>query len=297
MIAASSTVMPATPVIDAHVHLWDPTRFRMAWLDDNSLLGRPYTVDEYVEHARGVPVEGFVYLEVDLAPHYTLLEARWAAELAAQPASRLRGVVAHAPLEYGEQARAYLDELVRLGPAIKGVRRLIQGEPDPRFAAQPRFVRGVQLLGDYGLSFDACVYHHQLPALIELVGQCPQVQVIVDHLAKPAIRDRLLDPWREQMRHLAGFPNTVCKISGAATEARPDWTTDDLRPYIEHVLEVFGEDRVLFGGDWPVVLMASSYSRWVATLDELSAGLSEAARRKLWTDNARRVYRLDDGAA
>jgi L-fuconolactonase len=285
--------VPDQPIVDAHVHLWDPQRFRMPWLDGNALLDRAYGPDDFATHTRGIPVEGFVYLEVDVAPHYALLEARWAVELAGRPGTRLRGVVAHAPLEYGEQARTYLDELVALGPAVKGVRRLIQGEPDPNFAAQPRFVRGVQLLGDYGLPFDACVYHFQLPALLELVRQCPGQTIVIDHLAKPAIRDRLLDPWRAQMRELANFPNVVCKVSGAVTEARPDWTLEDLRPYVQHVLEAFGEERVLFGGDWPVVLMASSYARWVEALDELTHELSQAARDKLWSENARRVYRLD----
>ena len=117
----------------------------------------------------------------------------------------------------------------------------------------------------------------------------------IDHLAKPSIRDGLLDPWRAHMREMAQFPNVVCKVSGAVTEARPGhWSTDDLRPYIEHVLESFGEDRVLFGGDWPVVLNNSSYKGWVVALDEITSGMSTAALDKLWANNARRVYRLDE---
>jgi L-fuconolactonase len=273
------------------VHLWDPRRFRVPWLDGNDLLDRPYGLAEYAEHTRNVPVEAFVYLEVDVAPHYGLLEARWAVERAKED-PRLRGIVAHAPLDYGEQARAYLDELVSLGSLIRGVRRLIQAEPDPWFALRPRFVRGVQILRQYGLSFDACFKHHQLPAVIELVRQCADTPIIIDHLAKPAIADKVLEPWRTQMRQLAGFSNVVCKVSGAISEARPDWSVDDLRPYVEHVLEVFGEDRVLFGGDWPVVLMNGSYQRWVDALEEITAGASDEARRKLWGENARRVYHL-----
>jgi L-fuconolactonase len=267
----------------------------MPWLDGNALLDQPYGPAEFSAHTRDVRIEAYVYLEVNVAPEYALLEARWAVDRAAED-PRLRGIVAHAPLEYGERARAYLDALVSIDGRIKGVRRLIQNEPDRGFAARPEFVRGVQIAGEYGLSFDACVYHVQLPALIELIRQCPGTSVIVDHLAKPSIRDGLLDPWRAHMRELAGFPNVVCKLSGAVTEARPEWTTDDLRPYVEHVLEVFGEERVLFGGDWPVVLMASSYSGWVSALDELTRALSEMARQKLWSENARRVYRLDEGS-
>jgi L-fuconolactonase len=116
---------------------------------------------------------------------------------------------------------------------------------------------------------------------------------MLDHIAKPNIQEHLLDPWREQMRKLAALPNVVCKVSGMVTEAdHANWKPEDLAPYVAHVLEVFGEDRVAFGGDWPVVLLASPYRRWVETLDALSAHLSAEAKRKLWAENARRFYRL-----
>jgi L-fuconolactonase len=285
--------MPNFPIVDAHVHLWEPQHFRMAWLDGNTTLGRPFGVADFREHTQGVVVDAFVYVEVDVAPAYALLEAQWA-EARAQEEPRLRGIVAHAPLEYGEQARAFLAALRAIGPRIKGVRRLLQGEADPAFCLRPEFVRGVQLLPEQGLSFDICIKHHQLASAIELVRQCPETSFILDHIAKPDIAASLRDPWRAQMRELAALPNVVCKVSGMVTEADHErWTADDLAPYVAHVLEVFGEDRVLFGGDWPVVLMASSYARWIETLDTLTTGLPENARHKLWNENARRVYRLD----
>lgn len=284
--------MPDVPVIDAHVHLWDPTRFAMPWLEGDENIGRPFGPAEFRAHSAGVPVEAYVYLEVATAPHYTLLEAHWAAARAAED-SRLAAIVAHAPLEYGERCRAYLDALVAVSPRIRGVRRLIQGEPDPQFPLRPDFVHGVKLLPDYGLSFDLCITHPQLPATIGLVRQCPQVDFVLDHIAKPDIAAHLLDPWREQITELAQFPNVSCKISGMVTEADHDhWTTDDLAPYVAHVLDAFGEDRVLFGGDWPVALRASAYTRWVDTLDALTAHLSDDAKRKLWAENARRFYRI-----
>jgi L-fuconolactonase len=116
----------------------------------------------------------------------------------------------------------------------------------------------------------------------------------MDHIAKPNIRAGQLDPWREQMSELASLPNCYCKISGVVTEADHErWTIDDVRPYVMHALEAFGEDRSVFGGDWPVVLSASSWQRWVDTLDELTADFSPEAKRKLWAENARRLYRLD----
>ena len=122
---------------------------------------------------------------------------------------------------------------------------------------------------------------------------CPDVSFVLDHLAKPDIRSGTLDPWRLHMETLARLPNVACKISGVATEAdHQRWTVDDLAPYIHHALDVFGEDRVLFGGDWPVALLATSYRRWVETLATLTADLSPEAQRKLWVENARRIYRL-----
>jgi L-fuconolactonase len=203
--------------------------------------------------------------------------------------------VAHAPLEYGDQARAYLEALAAIGPRVKGVRRLLQGETDPALCLRPEFVRGVRLLPEFGFSFDICIKHHQLAPAAELVRQCPETSFILDHIGKPDIAHDLREPWRAKIRALAELPNVVCKVSGMVTEAdHQGWSSDDLAPYVAHVLEVFGEDRVLFGGDWPVVLMASSYARWVEALDTLTAQIPDAARRKLWSNNARRVYRLPE---
>ncbi len=287
--------MPAFPIVDAHLHLWDPRRFRMPWLDGNSLLDKPYGLAQYREHTAGIDVAAMVYLQVEVAPPYALLEAQWAVAQAEQD-GRIAAIVPWAPLEDGEHARSFLAALQALDPRIKGVRRIVQDEPDPTFCLRPGFVRGVQLLPEYGFSCDLCIRHPQLAATVELVRQCPQTSFILDHIAKPNIKDRLLDPWRSEIRELASLPNVLCKVSGLATEADAQgWTPDDLAPYLAHVLESFGEDRVVFGGDWPVVLGASSYRRWVETLDGLTAHLSPQAQRKLWAENARRFYRLPPG--
>jgi L-fuconolactonase len=284
--------MPEFPIIDAHVHLWDPTHFRMPWLDGNELLNKPYGLAEYREQTAGVAIEAMVYLQVEVTPAYALLEARWAAKCAAED-PRLGAIVAWAPVEDGEQVRSYLDALVAIDHRIVGVRRIVQSEPDPEFSIRPGFVRGVQLLADYNLTFDICINHQHLPATIALVEQCPGVRFILDHIGKPNIKDGVLDPWREQIRALAALPNVICKVSGLVTEAdRTHWTPDDLAPYVAHVMECFGEDRVAFGGDWPVATQATTYPHWIETLDALTSGLSPAAKRKLWADNARRFYRL-----
>ncbi|HEU5328038.1 MAG: amidohydrolase family protein [Thermomicrobiales bacterium] len=284
--------MPEFPIIDAHVHLWDPAHFRMPWLDGNELLNKPYGLAEYREQTAGVAIEAMVYLQVEVTPAYGLLEARWAAKRAAED-PRLGAIVAWAPVEDGEPARSYLDALVAIDRRIVGVRRIVQSEPDPEFSIRPDFVRGVQLLADYNFTFDICINHRHLPATIRLVEQCPDVRFILDHIGKPNIKGHELDPWREQLRELAALPNVICKVSGLVTEAdHAHWTPDDLAPYVAHVLDCFGEDRVAFGGDWPVATQAATYPRWVETLDGLTADLSPAAKRKLWAENARRFYRL-----
>jgi L-fuconolactonase len=284
--------VPDFPIVDSHVHLWDPEQFRMSWLDGNERLNRPFLLREYREATAGQEVGAMVYLEVDLDPEYKLLEARWVDALAGQD-PRLQGIVAGAPVEDGDVVHSYLDELATVGPRLKGVRRITQSEPDPDFCLQGGFVRGVQLLAEYDLSFDICINARQLPSTIRMVEQCPDTRFMLDHIAKPDIRGGGLDPWREQLRQLAAFPNVTCKISGAVTEADWErWTVEDVRPYVEHALEAFGEDRVAYGGDWPVVLNAAPYQRWVETLETITAGLTPAARRKLWAENAQRFYRL-----
>jgi predicted TIM-barrel fold metal-dependent hydrolase len=283
--------MPLGPIVDSHVHLWDPTRFRMPWLDGNERIGKPFGLAEFREHSAGIEVEGIVYLQVEVTPPYALLEAQWVADLPPDGPPVL-GIVPWAPMEDGDRARSFLDALVAIDPRIKGIRRLYQSEPDLDFCIRPDFIRGVQILPEYGLSFDLGVFNQHLKNTITLVRACPEVSFVVDHIGKPDIKGKMAEPWRSEIRELASFPNVVCKVSGMVTEAAEDWTTDDLRPYVEHVLESFGEDRVMFGGDWPVVLMGSPYRRWVESLDEITAGLSDGAKRKLWNENARRFYRL-----
>ncbi len=278
--------------VDAHVHLWNPERFRLPWLDEEPALNQPFELPEYPQEGTGSTVTGMVFVEGDVAPHYAFLEAKWATGLAAYD-RRLNGIVAAAPVEHGNTIRSYLTALQYLGPLIKGVRRNLQGETDPAFCVQPEFVRGVQLVGEYGLSFDLCLRQHQLPMAVELVRQCPDTRFMLDHLGKPAIKDHALDPWRDHLAQLAALPNVWCKLSGLVTEADwQHWTPDDLAPYVTYALERFGEDRVVFGSDWPVILLASSFDRWVETLDALTQHLSTEAKRKLWAENARHFYRL-----
>ncbi|GCE45697.1 L-fuconolactonase [Thermosporothrix hazakensis] len=286
--------MPAFPFIDAHLHIWDPTRYRMSWLDKNEQLNHPFGLPEFAEATRELALEAMVFIQADVEEPYGLLETRWIAELARQE-PRIQAIVAYAPLEYGEQARAYLEALKAIDPRVKGVRRLLQGEQDPEFCLRPDFIRALQILPEYDFSFDICVTHQQLPAVVKMVQRCPQTAFILDHCGKPNILRQELEPWHEHIKELAGYPNVMCKISGLVTEADLElWSPDDLAPYIHYALQEFGEDRVLFGGDWPVLTQTCSYGCWIETLDELTSNLSLQAKRKLWVENARAFYRLPE---
>ena len=285
--------MPIDRIVDSHVHLWDPGKYRIPWLDEIPDLNRVVDLGMYARAHAGIEVEGLVYLQVEVAPPYALLEAREIADLSLSH-PKIAGIVPWAPLEYGDRCRHFLEELVSISPKIKGVRRIVQGEPDPEFCLQDDFVRGNQLLGEFGLSSDLCCNYRQLAANVELVKRCPGTRFIMDHIAKPAIRAGQLQPWADQMSALAAQPNVVCKISGATTEADfENWTIDDIAPFVNHALSAFGEDRVMFGSDWPVVTQAATYQQWVEALDVLTNDFSSEAKVKFWRTNAIRAYRLD----
>ena len=282
--------MPAFPLVDSHVHLWDVRRLRYEWLDSEPKLNHAFLPEDFRRACGPVQVAKMIFVQCDCVASQALAEAQWVTELArAEP--RLRGIVARASLEKGETVAADLEKLTAL-PLVKGVRRLIQGE-DLGFCLRPDFVRGVQLLPRFGFSFDLCLKHPQLANTIRLVRQCPDVRFVLDHIGKPDIKSGQLDPWRVELRELSRMENVWCKLSGMVTEAdREKWTPADLRPYIDHVMACFGPGRVMFGSDWPVSTLATSYPRWVATLDDALRGCSNDELLQVYVRNAELFYRL-----
>jgi L-fuconolactonase len=278
-VSAKAQTVPGFPIIDSHVHLYDPGGIRYRWMRGTK-LDSPHLLAE-LDAARGaVEVGGIVWIEVGADPGQHEQEASLVAGLAADDA-RVRAMVAAAPLENGEAVRADLEKLAALA-VVKGIRRLLQHEPDPAFCLRPGFVAGVKLLPQFGLSFDLCVYHHQLYNVVELVRRCPDVRFVLDHIGKPAIRDDRLDPWRADIERLAALPNVWCKLSGVVTEAQTGWIREQLRPYIRHVAEQFGFDRVMFGSDWPVSSLTHRYAEWVEIVAWAVADCSETERRSFF---------------
>lgn len=280
------------PIVDSHIHFWDPERLNYPWLEDLPSLNRAFLPAHLAETAAAVNLQKIVFVQADCLPEDGLAEAAWVSQLA-QTEPRIQGIVAFAPLENGAASAAYLEKLKAFS-LVKGVRRLIQAEGQG-FASRPEFIQGVQQLAQFGFSFDICIVHDQLPDAIELVRQCPEVAFVLDHFGKPAIADKRLEPWATQIRTLAQFPHVSCKLSGLVTEAdHQNWTASDLRPYLEVVLDAFGPQRLMFGGDWPVSELATSYQRWVETADALLSSLSETDKRQVFFENAQLFYRLGE---
>ena len=283
--------MPAFPIVDTHLHLWDIHRLRYPWLAAVPMLNKNYLIEDYWKACSTVQVAKmiFVQCECDIAQYKE--EVEWVGQVAkADP--RIRGMVAWAPLEDGDLIEPVIAQFAATG-FVKGIRRIIQFESDSEFCLRPHFVRGVQLLARYGLSFDICINHMQLCNTIKLVHQCPEVSFILDHIAKPDIKAGRLDPWRAQVRELASYHNVVCKMSGLVTEAdQARWTPANLQPYIDHIIDCFGFERVAFGGDWPVAYQATGYPRWVKVLDQALACASPAELYKLYVGNGERFYRI-----
>ncbi len=281
----------AQPIVDSHVHFWDPGQLTYPWLTDLPPLNRAFLPGQLAEAATAVALQKIVFVQADCVPEDGIAEVAWVTHLA-QTEPHLQGIVAFAPVEQGAAIAAYLEKLNAF-PLVKGVRRLIQAEATG-FARQPQFIQGVQQLASLGLSFDLCLVHTQMDEVIELVDQCPEVAFVLDHFGKPAIAEQLLEPWATQLHTLARFPHVWCKLSGLVTEADHDnWTVADLRPYLDVALAAFGPQRLMFGGDWPVSTLAASYQQWVETVDTLLADLSEAERRQIFFENAQTFYRLD----
>jgi len=289
------------PIIDSHIHLIDRKRFSYSWSSGSSWatgaakLNRSWTADDLFNSSIPYSIEGFVVVEADVDMPQHLDEAAWIDHTAAHD-GRILACVACLPLEKGLSIEPDIARIASLS-VVRGVRRLIQNMPDSSVILQRTFLDAVNLLPKYNLSFDLCVDPHQIAHTVELVRRCPSVSFVLDHIGKPEVKENRIDFWREQIRQIAALPNVVCKISGLLTQAdHKNWREEQALPLIDDIFECFGVDRVLFGGDWPVLELAATYRQWVGLVDRATRHMSRADRLKIFRGNAIRTYRLDLGA-
>ncbi|MGV3773798.1 MAG: amidohydrolase family protein [Verrucomicrobiales bacterium] len=275
--------------IDSHQHFWkfDPVDY--PWITDKiPVLKRDYLPADLEPLLKETKLDGTVAVQA----RTSLKESWWLLELA-RKRHIIKGVVGWVDLESKEVAQD-LQALSR-EPKFKGVRHVLQDEPDDRHMMRPNFVRGISLLHEFGLAYDLLIYPKQLPAAMELVQKFPNQPFVLDHIAKPHIRDKTLEPWTKHIRELAKAPNVLCKVSGLVTEAKQkQWQAQDFAPYLDIVFEAFGEDRLMYGSDWPVALLGADDYKQVYGLAESFAkkNLSPAGQEKFFGANAVRFYRL-----
>lgn len=291
--------MPAFPIVDTHLHLWDPARLDYTWIQGNPLFDRPYHVEDYARDLGSVDVEAMVFLEcfADFdAEHGQYLEEVVFVEDEAKRDPRLKAIVPMAPLERGARVEPILAEMAETHPMVKGIRRIVEFDADPRaLTLSPGFIAGVNLLEKFGMHFEINVNYTQMDIVREFVRHIPKVPLILDHCGKPGIRAGAIEPYRADIAELARHPNLWIQLSDLPVEAdHRNWTEADLRPFIAATIETFGVDRVIYAGDYPVCLQATTLPRWVEVLDRAFAdlGLSEADTRKIYRDNANAFYRL-----
>ncbi|MEV0389149.1 amidohydrolase family protein [Nonomuraea sp. NPDC050643] len=272
--------------IDAHHHVWDLSARPHTWLDSDKMapVRRTFTLDDLAGPAAAAGVSRTVLVQVlpDLAETEEFLALAAGSDLVA-------GVVGWIDLTAPDPAGT----LAALPAGLVGVRHGVQSEPDPAWLNRPDVRRGLAAVAAAGLAYDLLTLPHQLPAAVETVAALPGLTFVLDHLSKPPIASGELEPWRGRILELAAYPNVYCKLSGMVTEADwKGWRVADLRPYAEVVLEAFGPERVMFGSDWPVCLLAAEYEQVTGAADELCAGLSEGERADVFAGTARRAYRL-----
>lgn len=292
--------MPKFPVIDTHLHVWDQTRLNYSAFEGNPLFGHPYHVEDYRRDCGALEVEAMVFLEcyADFdANGGQYIEEIEFVEDEQRRDPRIKAIIPMAPLERGRAVRPMLEQMRDQHPSVRGIRRIMEFDKDPQALTMSEgFIAGTNLLSEFGWSFDINPNYTQMHFIREWVKLIHDVPMILDHCGKPGIRAGAISQFREDMADLAKHPNMWVKLSDLpACADKQNWTEADLRPYIETVLETFGPDRIIYAGDYPILLQATNMTQWVEVLDNAFAdlGLSETETRKIYRDNAIKFYRLE----
>jgi len=270
--------------LDSHQHFWRYTAAEYPWIPEGSPLQRDWLPADLVRIHRSLGFDGSIAVQA----RQSLAESWWLLGLAdADPT--VKAVVGWVDLQ-SERVEESLAALAA-HPRLAGVRHVAQDEPDDGFLVRPAVVRGIGALRQFDLTYDLLIYPRQLPAAIELVRHFPEQPFVLDHIAKPLIRDGLIEPWASQIRELARHPNVGCKVSGMVTEAdHLNWKADDFRPYLDVVFEAFRPERLMFGSDWPVCLLAGSYEQVEGLVRDHVRHLGPEQAAGFWGGNCARFY-------
>ena len=275
-------------MIDAHHHLWKYTAADYGWISpDMAVIRRDFLPGDLEPLMHHFGINGTVAVQA----RQSLEETAWLLELADKH-QLIRGVVGWVPLIEGDGVKRHLQRFA-VNRKLRAVRHVIQDEPDRRFILRPDFNQGIRALMEFKLRYDILIFERHLPAAIEFVDRHPNQVFILDHVAKPRIKDRVLQPWDSNMREMAKRQNVYCKLSGMVTEADPNnWKPAELQPYINTVLEAFGPKRIMYGSDWPVVLLAGDYVRWYDVVQHAIAKLSKTEQDRIMGGTAAEAYGL-----
>ena len=273
--------------IDAHQHFWKYHPVKDAWItDDMKVIQKDFFPDDLERELLKHHFDGCVAVQADQSEEETifLLEQ-------SQNNKFVKGVVGWIDLQ-SENVRSRLGRFASYRK-LKGFRHIVQAETDEHFLQRESFKRGINLLSNYRFTYDLLIKPHQLKSAINFVQSFPNQFFVIDHLAKPLIKDKKMDEWKKDMQQIAQYENVSCKISGMVTEADwQNWKTTDFRSYIDCTIQFFGIDRVMFGSDWPVCLVAASYDQVCEIVEKNTAHLSNQEKKLLWGINAAKFYDL-----
>jgi L-fuconolactonase len=273
--------------IDAHHHLWKYSRGEYPWMSDSmDLLRRDFLPEDLAAVLRQSNIDATIAIQA----RQSVQETEWLLQLAGSNGC-IRGVVGWVPLN-DPKVSADLEKFAA-SLRLKGVRHVLHDEPDENYILRKDFNRGIGLLVGLNLRYDILIFERHLPQTIEFVDRHPNQIFVLDHIAKPRIKERIISPWRENISDLARRKNVYCKLSGMVTEADwKNWKEDDLWPYFEVVLEAFGPGRLMWGSDWPVVLVASTYARWIDVSLKMISALSIPEQEAILGSTAIQAYGL-----
>jgi len=274
-------------IIDTHNHYWNYNPAEFDWIDDEmAVIRKSFTPVELKQTLIGTDVSGVVSVQA----RQCLEETDWLLSMAAEN-EFMKGIVGWVPLASHDIPEIL--EKYQNNPWLKGVRHVVQGEPDPEFILRKDFNEGIKLLKDFNLVYDILILEHQLANTIKFVDMHSNQQFVLDHIAKPRIRENVLQPWADLIKELARRENVSCKISGMVTEADyKNWTYEQLAPYFDVVFEAFGPGRLMFGSDWPVCLVASEYKNWLELAGSAINGFTENEKELFYYNNAVKLYNL-----